>query len=32
VVSQPLVAGSAVIWLVVILAHRRADLAVVELD
>jgi len=32
VVSQPLVAGSAVIWLVSVLPNHWSDLAVVELD
>jgi len=32
VVSQPLIAGSAVIWIVFGLSHYWADLTVVELD
>jgi len=32
VVSQPLVAGTTMIWVVIDLSHRRSNLTVVEID
>jgi hypothetical protein len=32
VVGQPLVAGPPVIWVVIVVSHRRSNLAVVEID